>query len=99
MSFEIKNRQIVSIVGKSGSVKSKLLHMLAGFMKPKSESFQVANHETALLSESKHAACRFNYFKFIFQNFQLMPGLTAFENIELPLKLKGIPKKLQMKRH
>jgi acetoin utilization transport system ATP-binding protein len=93
VSLEIEKGQIVSIVGKSGSGKSTLLHVLAGFMKPESGSIQVANQETALLSESEHAAFRLNHFGFIFQNFQLMPGLTAFENIELPLKLKGIPKK------
>lgn len=93
VSLDIKKGQIVSIVGKSGSGKSTLLHVLAGFMRPESGSIIVANQETSRLSESEHAAFRLNNFGFIFQNFQLMPGLTAFENIELPLKLKGIPKK------
>jgi len=100
VSFEIENGQIVSIVGKNGSGKSKLFHVLAGFMNPELGSIQVANQETALLSESEHAACRLNYFGFIFQKFQLMPVLTAFENMKLPLKLKGIPNtERQMKRH
>ncbi|WP_075620131.1 ABC transporter ATP-binding protein [Paenisporosarcina indica] len=92
VSIDINKGEIVSIVGKSGSGKSTLLHVLAGFMKPESGSIKVLNQETAKLSESEHAEFRLNNFGFIFQNFQLMPGLTAFENIELPLKLKGVPK-------
>lgn len=92
VSMDINKGEIVSIVGKSGSGKSTLLHVLAGFMKPESGSIQVLNQETARLSETEHAQFRLNHFGFIFQNFQLMPGLTAFENIELPLKLKGVAK-------
>jgi len=92
VSIDINKGEIVSIVGKSGSGKSTLLHVLAGFMRPESGSIKVLNKETASLSESEHAEFRLNNFGFIFQNFQLMPGLTAFENIELPLKLKGVAK-------
>ena len=92
VSIDINKGEIVSIVGKSGSGKSTLLHVLAGFMKPESGSIQVVNQETAKLTEAEHAEFRLNHFGFIFQNFQLMPGLTAFENIELPLKLKGVAK-------
>lgn len=92
VSIDINKGEIVSIVGKSGSGKSTLLHVLAGFMKPESGSIKVLKKETASLSESEHAEFRLNNFGFIFQNFQLMPGLTAFENIELPLKLKGVAK-------
>lgn len=90
VSIDINKGEIVSIVGKSGSGKSTLLHVLAGFMRPESGSIKVMNQETAKLTEAEHAEFRLNHFGFIFQNFQLMPGLTAFENIELPLKLKGI---------
>jgi len=91
VSLEVEKGEIVAIVGKSGSGKSTLLHVLAGFMSPDSGSVRVAGKETAGLNETDHAAFRLNHFGFIFQNFQLMPGLTAFENVELPLKLKGIP--------
>lgn len=90
VSLDIQEGEIVSIVGKSGSGKSTLLHVLAGFMKPESGSIKVMNQEIAQFTETEHAEFRLNHFGFIFQNFQLMPGLTAYENIELPLKLKGI---------
>ncbi|MFJ7827268.1 ABC transporter ATP-binding protein [Psychrobacillus sp. NPDC096623] len=93
LSFEVKQGEIVAIVGKSGSGKSTLLHTIAGFMSPEQGSITVNGQETANLNESERAEFRLNNFGFIFQNFQLMPGLTAFENVELPLKLKGIPSK------
>ena len=91
VSLEVEKGEIVAIVGKSGSGKSTLLHVLAGFMSPDSGSVRVAGQETAEFNETEHAEFRLDHFGFIFQNFQLMPGLTAFENVELPLKLKGIP--------
>ncbi|QUG43272.1 ABC transporter ATP-binding protein [Psychrobacillus sp. INOP01] len=93
LSFEVKQGEIVAIVGKSGSGKSTLLHTIAGFMSPEHGSITVNGQETANLNETERAAFRLNNFGFIFQNFQLMPGLTAFENVELPLKLKGISPK------
>ena len=93
LSFEVKQGEIVAIIGKSGSGKSTLLHTIAGFMSPESGSIKVNGSETVHLSEAESAKFRLNNFGFIFQNFQLMPGLTAFENIELPLKLKGVSKK------
>ncbi|WP_277584784.1 ABC transporter ATP-binding protein [Psychrobacillus antarcticus] len=93
LSFEVKQGEIVAIVGKSGSGKSTLLHTIAGFMSPEQGSITVNGQETANLNETERAAFRLNNFGFIFQNFQLMPGLTAIENVELPLKLKGISPK------
>lgn len=93
LSFEVEKGEIVAIVGKSGSGKSTLLHTIAGFMSPEQGSITVNGQETANLNETERAAFRLNNFGFIFQNFQLMPGLTAFENVELPLKLKGISPK------
>ena len=93
LSFDVKQGEIVAIVGKSGSGKSTLLHTIAGFMSPERGSISVNEQETASLNETERAAFRLNNFGFIFQNFQLMPGLTAFENVELPLKLKGISAK------
>ena len=93
LSFEVEKGEIVAIVGKSGSGKSTLLHTIAGFMSPEQGSIIVNGQETVHLNETDRAKFRLNNFGFIFQNFQLMPGLTAFENIELPLKLKGIAAK------
>lgn len=90
VSFNVKQGDIVAIVGKSGSGKSTLLQILAGFMKPEYGSICVNGQEIAAFTETESAAFRLQNFGFIFQNFQLMPSLTAFENIELPLKLQGL---------
>ncbi|TWT24712.1 ABC transporter ATP-binding protein [Planomicrobium sp. CPCC 101110] len=89
LTLDVKKGEIVAILGKSGSGKSTLLNVLAGFMAPESGSVKVNQQETATLNEAEMAKFRLANFGFIFQNFQLMPGLTAFENVELPLKIKG----------
>lgn len=90
VSFDVKKGEIVTIVGKSGSGKSTLLQIIAGFMKPEYGSILVNAQEIAAFNEAQSAKFRIENFGFIFQNFQLMPSLTAFENIELPLKLQGM---------
>lgn len=90
VTLNVGKGEIVAILGKSGSGKSTLLNVLAGFMSPESGSVKVDNQEITKLKEADMADFRLANFGFIFQNFQLMPGLNAFENIELPLKIKGI---------
>ncbi|MGG0656155.1 ABC transporter ATP-binding protein [Rummeliibacillus pycnus] len=92
ISFAIDTGEIISIVGKSGSGKSTLLNAVAGFLKPEQGSIIMQGKETTNLTESEYAKFRSENIGFIFQNFQLMPGLTAFENIELPLKIQGVEK-------
>lgn len=93
VTLEVGKGEIVAILGKSGSGKSTLLHILAGFMLPEAGSVIVNGKETSVLKEAEHADFRLGNFGFIFQNFQLMPGLSAFENVELPLKIKGMDEK------
>ena len=93
LSFSIQKGEIVSIVGRSGSGKSTLLHILAGFLKPDTGIIEIDNVRTSVFNETESAKYRLAHFGFIFQNFQLMPGLTVFENIELPLKLSGVMEK------
>lgn len=93
VTLEVGKGEIVAILGKSGSGKSTLLHILAGFMLPEAGSVIVNGKETSVLKEAEHADFRLENFGFIFQNFQLMPGLSAFENVELPLKIKGMDEK------
>lgn len=90
VTFDVAAGEIVSIVGKSGSGKSTLLHIMAGFLSPNSGEIHVDGVETSSFNEIESAKFRLNHYGFVFQNFQLMPGLSAFENIELPLKLKGV---------
>ena len=62
-------------------------------MLPEAGSVMVNGQETSVLKEAEQANFRLENFGFIFQNFQLMPGLSAFENVELPLKIKGMDEK------
>lgn len=98
LTFDVAEGEIVSIVGKSGSGKSTLLHIMAGFLTPESGTIFVKGVETSTFNEVESAKFRLDHFGFVFQNFQLMPGLTAFENVELPLKLKGINKSERRKK-
>ncbi|WP_332646147.1 ABC transporter ATP-binding protein [Lysinibacillus sp. 54212] len=96
--FQVREGEIVSIVGKSGSGKSTLLQVIAGFLKPDTGSIVVNGVETAGFNEKQSAAFRLDNFGFIFQNFQLLPGQNVVENIELPLKLKGVNPAIRKKK-
>jgi putative ABC transport system ATP-binding protein len=89
VSFEVAAAASVAIVGASGSGKTTLLGLLAGLDRP--TSGQVWLGETALndLSEDARAALRQRWVGFVFQSFQLLPALTALENVMLPLELAG----------
>ncbi|WP_254412392.1 ABC transporter ATP-binding protein [Dyadobacter diqingensis] len=89
ISFTVEAGSTMSIVGPSGSGKTTLLGLCAGL--DRSTSGLVELHETRLdgLSEDQLASVRNKYVGFIFQNFQLMPTLTALENVMVPLELRG----------
>lgn len=92
INLYIEAGEILSVVGKSGSGKSTLLNVIAGFLKPEEGKIYLNSCDTTNFSEAEYAQFRLENIGFIFQNFQLMPGLTAIENIELPLKIQGIGK-------
>jgi putative ABC transport system ATP-binding protein len=89
INFSIRAGSTMSIVGPSGSGKTTLLGLCAGL--DRSTSGTVELHGTKLngLSEDQLAAVRNQYVGFIFQNFQLLPTLTALENVMVPLELRG----------
>ena len=87
--FKIEPGDIVSIVGPSGSGKTTLLGLCAGLDKATSGSVQLNGVALEPLSEDERAALRNKYVGFIFQNFQLIPTLTALENVMVPLELRG----------
>ncbi|MFY0762596.1 ABC transporter ATP-binding protein [Metabacillus dongyingensis] len=91
VSLEVKKGEIASIVGRSGSGKSTLLNLISGYTPPTAGKIIVGGTEVTEFNEKEWAEFRLNTFGFIFQSFQLIPSLTTFENIELPLTLKGIP--------
>jgi acetoin utilization transport system ATP-binding protein len=89
ITMEVKKGEIVSVVGKSGSGKSTLLNLISGFIRPTKGTITIDGQQVTDLSEAKFADFRLKHIGFIFQSFQLIPSMTAYQNIELPLILKG----------
>lgn len=89
INFKIEKGEIVSIVGPSGSGKTTLLGLCAGLDKATSGSVILSNTALEPLNEDERAALRNQEVGFIFQNFQLIPTLTALENVMVPLELRG----------
>jgi putative ABC transport system ATP-binding protein len=83
--------EAVAIIGASGSGKSTLLGLLAGLDVPTSGSVRLDGKELFGMDEDGRAALRARLLGFVFQSFQLLPALTALENVMLPLELAGIP--------
>jgi len=89
VSFSIPAGATASIVGPSGSGKTTLLGLCAGLDQASSGSVVLNNIRLDALSEDQRAQVRNQYVGFIFQNFQLLPTLTALENVMVPLELRG----------
>lgn len=88
--FALLPRQTVAIVGASGSGKSTLLSMLAGLDTPSQGTVRLLGQDIFALDEDARAALRGQKIGFVFQSFQLLPNLTALENVMLPLELAGV---------
>ncbi|MGR8940673.1 MAG: ABC transporter ATP-binding protein [Gammaproteobacteria bacterium] len=89
IDLRIKAGESVAIAGESGSGKSTLIGLLAGLDTPSSGSIRINGQSLQQLDEDGRAALRNELIGFMFQSFQLLPGLTALENVMLPLELKG----------
>jgi len=89
ISFAVEQKAGLSIVGPSGSGKTTLLGLCAGLDDPSTGSIKLVDIELNRLSEDDRAYVRNQYVGFIFQNFQLLPTLTALENVMIPLELRG----------
>lgn len=89
ISFEVEKGSIFSIVGPSGSGKTTLLGLCAGLDHPTAGAIELCGSNLAALDEDERAQLRNNEVGFIFQNFQLLPTLTALENVVVPLELQG----------
>jgi putative ABC transport system ATP-binding protein len=89
VSFIVPDGAFVAIVGPSGSGKTTLLGLLAGLDIPSSGSVMLDGADLARLSEDKRAQLRGAKVGFVFQSFQLIPTLTALENVQVPLELRG----------
>ncbi|HLF22932.1 MAG TPA: ATP-binding cassette domain-containing protein, partial [Burkholderiales bacterium] len=89
IDLEIKQGESVAIIGVSGSGKSTLLGLLAGLDVPSSGEITLAGQLITALDEDGRARVRAGRVGFVFQSFHLLPGLTALENVMLPLELAG----------
>jgi putative ABC transport system ATP-binding protein len=92
IDLEIDAGDYVSLMGPSGSGKSTLLNLIAGIDKPSSGSLLIGGVDIASLAENDLAAWRASNVGFVFQFYNLMPVLNAFENVELPLLLTDLGK-------
>jgi putative ABC transport system ATP-binding protein len=87
INLTIREGDFVALMGPSGSGKSTLLNLIAGIDRPDAGRLQIAGEDITRLSESELADWRARTVGFVFQFYNLMPVLTAFENVELPLQL------------
>lgn len=90
VSLEINRGESVAIVGRSGSGKTTLLGLLAGLDTPSEGTVELDGAVISTLSEDERAQLRAQRVGFVFQSFQLLPALTALENVMLPLELGGM---------
>ncbi|HET8850758.1 MAG TPA: ABC transporter ATP-binding protein [Marinobacter sp.] len=89
VSLEINRGESVAIVGRSGSGKTTLLGLLAGLDTPSEGTVELDGARISDLSEDERAKLRASRVGFVFQSFQLLPAMTALENVMLPLELAG----------
>lgn len=89
VSIEVQNGEFVAIVGQSGSGKSTLLHMLGGLDKPTDGKVIVDGNELSQMTDEQLTIFRRRNIGFIFQNYNLVPILSVYENIVLPIELDG----------
>jgi putative ABC transport system ATP-binding protein len=89
VSIEVASGELVAVMGPSGSGKSTLMHILAGLDKPTSGTVEVAGQELTSLDDRKMTLLRRRHIGFVFQFFNLLPMLTAEENVLLPLSIAG----------
>ena len=93
VDIEIRKGEFAALMGPSGSGKSTLLHLIAAMDKPTDGEITVLGNNLRALSDKAIAHWRNEHVGFIFQSFNLIPVLTALENVELPLKLTNLSKK------
>lgn len=98
VSFKVSEGKFVSIVGKSGSGKSTLLSLLGALDKPSSGSIKINGKDITQVGDHKLISYRCKTIGFIFQNYNLIPNLTALENVMLPMEFAGIPRKVREAR-
>lgn len=98
MNFSVDDGTFVSVIGKSGSGKSTLLGLLGALDSPTSGSIEIGGQDIVKLHDHKLINYRTKSIGFVFQNYNLIPNLTAVENVMLPMEFAGVPKKQRQER-
>jgi putative ABC transport system ATP-binding protein len=96
VNLSVARGEFIALMGPSGSGKSTLLHLIAAMDRPSGGEIRVLGQDLRSLSESQIARWRNEHIGFVFQSFNLIPVLTALENVELPLKLTRLAKKQRL---
>ncbi len=91
VTVDVESRELLALVGRSGSGKTTLMNLMAGLDQPSSGSVTFQGRDLSRLSEKELVGLRRHGIGFIFQSFGLIPLLSAFENVELPLHISGVP--------
>ena len=93
ITLDVEEGSFLALMGPSGSGKSTLLNLIAGLDRPTSGTVRVAGSEVSAMSPGQLAPWRARHIGFVFQQFNLLPVLTAYQNVELPLLLTRLSKK------
>lgn len=98
INLNIEKGEFCCLLGTSGSGKSTLLNLMAGLEKPTKGQIKIKGYCIEKMNEKELAKFRQNYVGFVFQSYNLLPTLTALENVEIPLTFKGIRKSIRDKK-
>ncbi len=98
VTLEIEKGDFVAIIGPSGSGKSTFLHLVGGMLSPTEGKVRIENDSLYDLTSDERSALRKKKIGFVFQTFNLVPYLTALENVQVPLVLAGLPEEEQKQR-
>jgi putative ABC transport system ATP-binding protein len=98
VDFEIEKGQMVALKGRSGSGKTTLLNLIGGLDRPTTGRVFFYDRELSSMPDSPLTKLRRHHIGFVFQSFALMPILSAWENVELPMRIAGVPAKERSRR-